>query len=293
MDKWTELRTAYKLAKLGTLSATAEAIGVHRSTVMRHINVLEESLGVVLFQRNDKGYIPTDAGLDVMRLGEVTDTHFSQLPARLQSKEQTLQGTLTITMISEAAGLLMPAIKLYQAKHPEMRLNIIGDLRNFDLEYGEADIAIRAGTKPTTPDNVVLPMYSTEIKFCAHQRYVETFGMPNKRNLKKHRFLALNERLQHLPWNEWIYTNIPENNIMLRASSQQILTQALATGTGIGAMPQALLDGRNDWLEIPSPEQWEIAFWILVHRDMFQVAKIREFLEILQQQKRWSLALVG
>ena len=54
MDKWNEIRTAYKLAKLRTLSATAQDMGIHRSTVMRHIDALEEHLGVILFQRNDK-----------------------------------------------------------------------------------------------------------------------------------------------------------------------------------------------------------------------------------------------
>ena len=65
MEKWTEFKTAYKLAKFGTLSATAKDLGIHRSTVMRQIDVLEESLGVKLFQRNDKGYLPTEAGLEV------------------------------------------------------------------------------------------------------------------------------------------------------------------------------------------------------------------------------------
>ncbi|KNC65158.1 LysR family transcriptional regulator, partial [Pseudoalteromonas rubra] len=67
MNKWTEMRTAYRLAKLGTLSATAQELGVHRSTVMRHIDVLESALGVTLFQRNDRGYLPTEAGLEIMR----------------------------------------------------------------------------------------------------------------------------------------------------------------------------------------------------------------------------------
>ena len=168
MEKWTELRTAYKLAKLGTLSATAEEIGVHRSTVMRHIDALEEHLGVVLFQRNDKGYIPTEAGLEIQRLGEVTDNQFSNLSGRLQSKEQPLQGTLTITMVNETASLLLPTINQYQAQHPGMRVNIVGDLRNFNLEYGEADIAIRGGLKPETPDNIVMPLFTDKNKImCA------------------------------------------------------------------------------------------------------------------------------
>lgn len=138
MDKWNEIRTAYKLAQHQTLSATAQEMGVHRSTVMRHIDTLEAELGVLLFQRNDKGYLPTEAGLEIMRLGEVTENHFSQLGAQIKSKEQALSGTLTVTAINDMASMLMPVIQQYQRCYPNMRVDFIGDLRKFNLEYGEA-----------------------------------------------------------------------------------------------------------------------------------------------------------
>jgi DNA-binding transcriptional LysR family regulator len=46
MDKWAELRTAYQVAKLGTVSAAATALGFHRATVNRHIDVLEKRLAL-------------------------------------------------------------------------------------------------------------------------------------------------------------------------------------------------------------------------------------------------------
>jgi len=36
MDQWDELHTAYWVARLGTVSAAAERLGVHRATVVRH-----------------------------------------------------------------------------------------------------------------------------------------------------------------------------------------------------------------------------------------------------------------
>ena len=49
MNRWYFIRTAYRLAKLGTISATAEELEVHRDTVLRHIDALEEELDVKLF----------------------------------------------------------------------------------------------------------------------------------------------------------------------------------------------------------------------------------------------------
>jgi DNA-binding transcriptional LysR family regulator len=68
MDKWAELRTAYQVAKLGTVSAAAEALGFHRATVNRHIDVLEADIGVRIFIRHARGYALTEIGEDVLRV---------------------------------------------------------------------------------------------------------------------------------------------------------------------------------------------------------------------------------
>ncbi|MEO1636831.1 MAG: LysR family transcriptional regulator, partial [Cyanobacteria bacterium J06631_9] len=62
MDNWNEIRTAYQVARLGTISAAAETLGVHRSTVIRHIDALEAQLGEKVFLRHSRGYTPTEVG---------------------------------------------------------------------------------------------------------------------------------------------------------------------------------------------------------------------------------------
>lgn len=285
MDKWTELRTAFKLAKLGTLSATAKDIGVHRSTVMRHIDALEESLGVVLFQRNDKGYLPTEAGLEIMRLGEVTDYQFANLVDDLQDKDKPLEGNLHITTVNEVTASLLPTINRYQALYPGMRINISSNLRSFDLKYGEADIAIRLGPKPETPDNAVSPLSKVEISLCAHESYIQKHGQPTKHNLHQHKFIALNERHNHLPWNDWVHDNVSATNIVLSSSSMQVLNQALLSGTGIGAMPKSAIKQNEALTEVEMDEIWGISIWMLVHRDMVHIPKIKKFIELLKQQE--------
>ena len=45
MDHWTEIRTAYGVARSGTVSKAAQELGVHRATVNRHIDALEAEIG--------------------------------------------------------------------------------------------------------------------------------------------------------------------------------------------------------------------------------------------------------
>ncbi len=54
MDKWAVPRTAYQVAKLGTLGA-ADALGFHRATLNRYADMLEPELGGRLILRNARG----------------------------------------------------------------------------------------------------------------------------------------------------------------------------------------------------------------------------------------------
>ena len=78
MDNWDEVKTALHVARIGTVSGAAEVLGVHHATVIRHIDALEERLGVKLFQRHPRGYTATEAGEDLCRVAQTAQDQFAQ-----------------------------------------------------------------------------------------------------------------------------------------------------------------------------------------------------------------------
>lgn len=58
---WNDLRYVLELARHRSLSAAARALKVNHATVARRIAALETALGLVLFERQAKGYRPTAA----------------------------------------------------------------------------------------------------------------------------------------------------------------------------------------------------------------------------------------
>ena len=70
MESWDEVRTAYQVARIGTVSGAAEVLGVHHATVIRHIDALEARLGAKLHHEH---IVP------VLDLGEVDGTYFMAL----------------------------------------------------------------------------------------------------------------------------------------------------------------------------------------------------------------------
>ena len=91
MENWDEVKTAYQVARIGTVSGAAEVLGVHHATVIRHIDALEGRLGVKLFQRHARGYTPTEAGADLLRVAQATDDQFNQLSGRMRGQGDECQ----------------------------------------------------------------------------------------------------------------------------------------------------------------------------------------------------------
>ena len=148
VDTWGEIRTAYQVARLGTVSGAAEVLGVHHATVIRHIDALEKRLGTKLFQRHARGYTPTEAGRDLLSTAQRTEEQFGQLVSRIKGQGETVTGELVVTSISGIAPVLSPVFAEFQALHPDVAIRFYSDMRLFRLDYGEAHVAIRAGAAP-------------------------------------------------------------------------------------------------------------------------------------------------
>ena len=100
MEKWAELRTAYQVAKLGTVSAAAKALGFHRATVNRHIDALESELGSRVFIRHARGYELTELGKEVLRTAQKTEQLLDDLAGLAMVKQVQIEGDIKLTTIA-------------------------------------------------------------------------------------------------------------------------------------------------------------------------------------------------
>ena len=134
MENWDEIRTAFQVARMGTVSGAADVLGVHHATVIRHIDALEKRLGARLFQRHARGYTPTEAGRDLLSIAKATEEQFSQLASRIKGQGETVTGELVVTTIAGIAGLMTPIMASFQAEHPGVivrYLSVTDAKRNF------------------------------------------------------------------------------------------------------------------------------------------------------------------
>ena len=291
IDTWDEIRTAYQVARLGTVSGAAEVLGVHHATVIRHIDALEKRLGSKLFQRHARGYTPTEAGQELLKVAQTTEEQFSQLVSRIKGHGETVSGELVVTTISGISALLTPVFLAFQEAHPAVTIRFITDMRIFRLDYGEAHVAIRAGGAPQEPDNVVQPLVRMKAGLYASKSYIAKHGQPTgPQDFAGHRFIGSDTMESRAPFYRWLRDHVPPEAITYRQSDPAANLDAVLGGLGLGFVPVQAAREHENLVEImPALPEWDAPLWIVTHVDLHRSLKVQSFLTMLKAQAQsWS-----
>jgi DNA-binding transcriptional LysR family regulator len=286
MDNWDEIRTAFQVARQGTVSGAAEQLGVHHATVIRHIDALEQRLGVKLFQRHARGYTATEAGQDLLQVAQATDDQFTQLAGRIKGQGEGVSGDLVVTSLALASPILTPILVGFQTEHPDVRVRYRTGERVFRLEYGEAHVAIRAGKMPDEPDNVVQPFMYHQMALVASQAYIARQGMPkDEADLKNHFFVTQDDDNSRAPYTRWLREVVTEDRFTFRATDDRNLQDAVIAGAGIGFVMSHALHTHPELVEVVARRDiWSVPLWIVTHVDLHRTTKVQSFLRYLKDR---------
>jgi len=280
IDTWDEIRTAWHVARAGTVSGAADALGVHHATVIRHIDALEARLGVKLFQRHSRGYTLTEAGVELAQVGRTTEEQFAQLEARLCGLGTGISGELVITALPELCDLIMPALAQLVADYPDLRPRLRTERRVLRLDYGEAHVAVRAGSQPSEPDNVVQLLRRCPVALYASAAYLAARGHPKtESDLSAHFFVGDDDHDTRAPFLRWLalqgYTQI------FRSNEPAAQRAAVEAGLGMGFLfPEQAVPGLVQVMP-PRPE-WEVPLWLVSHVDLHRTPKVQAALAALK-----------
>ena len=288
MDNWDEIRTAYQVARKGTVSGAAEVLGVHHATVIRHIDALEDRLGAKLFQRHARGYTATEAWSDLLQVAQATDDQFSQLVGRIKGQGEGVSGELVVTSLGAMSPVLTPILADFQRDNAGLVVRYLTGERVFRLEYGEAHVALRAGAAPEQPDNVVQPMGHLKVQMVATQGYVDRFGVPeDEAAFADHWFVGFDSADSRAPFFRWLSDRIPRDRVIFRTMDNLSQRDAVLAGAGIGFLTDWEVAARDDLVEImPVQDDWCVPLWIVTHVDLHRTTKVQAFLKVLKDRMR-------
>ena len=147
-----QLRTILHVAELGSLSKAADRLRIAQPALSRQVRLLEDELGIRLFDRHGRGMVVTEAGQEVLRHAQRIMQELDEIRATVADEDAPLRGHVSIGMPPTVSDILsVPLVSAFQARHPEAKLRIVSAYTGYLLDWlhrGELDVAIMYETRP-------------------------------------------------------------------------------------------------------------------------------------------------
>ena len=139
-----ELKTFVAVARHGTFAAAGQQVGLTQSAVSAQMRVLEQGLGVRLFERSGRAAVLNAAGRHALPLAEQMLGLYAQMALPTSAAEW--QGELKVGAIATLqTGLLPEALPRFRAAAPRVELKLVPgvslNLLN-QIDAGELDLAL-------------------------------------------------------------------------------------------------------------------------------------------------------
>ena len=135
------LRVFESAARHGNFSRAAEELRLTRGAISRQMKSLEHSLGVVLFRRGRRGVSLTEPGA---AFASVMHDALERIARGVTAPRGPRALTISV-LPAFATHWLIPRLADFQARHPEIDLNIRANQQLVDFLQDDVDLAVRYG----------------------------------------------------------------------------------------------------------------------------------------------------
>lgn len=279
---WEDLRYVLALAKHGTFSQAAAALGTTHTTVSRRLRGLEESLGTPLFDATPDGFVLTAAGEQAVHAAERVEQEVLTLQARVFGGDARLSGKLRVTTMDILYRRYRVAFTRFAERYPGIELTVSCNDVEASLTRRDADVALRMTNTP--PEHLVgRKLGHVEFAVYAAKSLVTRVGRGQP--YAAYPWLHWDERLGASWLDAWLSRNAPEARIAARVDAGSLaLREIVASGMGVHflAVFEGDEDGRLERIG-PVDATFNRDIWLLTLADLKQSSRVRAFLDHMHE----------
>jgi DNA-binding transcriptional LysR family regulator len=178
MDKYQAMRVFTAVVDAGSFVAAADALGMSKAAVSRHVSDLEQRLGVRLLHRTTRRLSLTQEGeVFVARCRDIL-AGIEASEAEVSTRASVASGLLKVSVpVSFGITHLAPLWSEFLQAHPGVSLDVQLSDRVVDLVDEAFDLAVRIARLPDS-SLVSQRLASTRLVLCASPQYLARRGAP-------------------------------------------------------------------------------------------------------------------
>lgn len=289
--QWDDLRFVLAVARAGTMTAAARALGVTHTTVSRRLRAFEQQTGLDVFERTTEGYRPTASGETVIGVAERLEEEILGLARHAAGQDERLSGALRVTTVDVFAMWFGGAISSFIGRYPRVELSLVTDHTLANLTRREADIALRGSNTP--PEHLVgRRLGHLDYALYGAGALVERF--PPDVPLDKLPWMAWESALGARVTEAWMRTHVPRARVACRVDCAPVMIDAVSRGVGVQFLPCFAADRVPGLVRLrPVEPGFGVDLWLLTHPDLRQSARVKAFLRHVGAAITQELAMVS
>ncbi len=286
----THLASFYEVVQRGSFSAAADALGVSKGMLSRHVSALESTLNAQLLQRTTRRLSLTEAGRVLHQQAGEIFALAREAEEGIRALTEEDSGRLRFTCpVSTGDRMVSELLARFAELCPGVQVELNFTNAMIDMSQGENDIALRA--MELIPDNLVaLPLGRLKDVVVASPALLAREGIPATPYELGGRSCLLQG---HNPdWEQWHFRQGEEEAHILvqgrvRANHYSTLLQLARAGMGFAKCPLMLVEAslaRGELVAVLTEWQTGLHRIHVLHAQQRRVPrKIRLFKQVLAQ----------
>lgn len=283
---WNLYRSFLAVLRHGSLSGAARHLNLTQPSVGRHIDALEQGLGVALFTRSQHGLRPTPTALELGEAVQAMEAAARQVGRVASGSQEEEGGTVRVTVSQIMGGEVMPALLTeYRRLHPRVSIELVLNNAQDDLLRREADIAVRM-VRPTQQALVAKRLGRVDVGLFAHQRYAKSSGLPRSMlELLSHTVIGPDRDPATAALLKQQGLSIPPEWFALRTDNDLAQMAALRAGFGIGGCHWGIARRDPELLPVlPQDFMFSLEMWLVMHSGLRSNKRVMGLFKFLNER---------
>ncbi|MBJ9968796.1 LysR family transcriptional regulator [Burkholderia seminalis] len=293
MDTLTSLRVFCAVAELESFTAAASRLGLSPAMTSKHVQHLEDRLGIRLLNRTSRRVSLTEAGaLYLVQARQALDG-LDEVEAALSHVAVAPRGTLKVSApVWIATTRIVAMLADYHRRYPEVRLDLDLSGRLVNLVDEGFDLALRATTpERLDPGLIARPLGRIDFWLVAAPSYIEGAGrIARIADLNDHSLLLYSGVSigPDLVFNGAEGAETVRFRVVMRSGNETLLHLAALEGMGFAILPvwMVLADIAQGRLQaiLPGVATVSTTLYAVYPSRKYLSAKVRTFIDHLASQ---------
>lgn len=277
---WDDLRVFLTLAREGKLTNVAKQLDVSHPTVARRVKSLEASVGTRLFDRLPDRFVLTMAGEELLADAQAMERAADSIHRRSAGlSADTTKGTVRLSASEAMTAFLASRLPRLRRNLQCVEFELGASHMLANLSRREADLLIR----DQVPD--LASLVTRRLGRVAYAVYgspsVAPAG-PAREDLRRVPWVGFDDDHNYMPGQSWVLTLLEGARPSVRVNNWLVLHDAVRAGAGLAVLPCYLGDEDPSISRIgPLVEEAACDQWLLVHRDLRTLPRIRAVIDAL------------